>query len=211
VSQQSLNLPTSFITALHKLEYHTVVEHISELTVSESGRQRALLLSPQTDPSIIELELRKVSEAKELLIAEGSIPLDGFKNIVAALRKTIVENQVLNSTELLEIAVTIRVSRNLKIFLSKRTTLYPSIGNYHERLFTDKIIEHHISEALDEHGFVKDTASKELREIRRSMISASESLRRKLESILRQVSDREFAQDEIITTRDGRLVIPVKV
>jgi DNA mismatch repair protein MutS2 len=211
VSQQSSNLPINFSAALHKLEYHTVIEHISELTVSESGRQQTLLLSPQTNHTIIESELRKVSEAKELLIAEGTIPLDGFKNIIAALKKTTVENQVLSSLELLEIAVTIRVSRNLKAFLTKRATLYPSLGQYHERLVADKIVEHHITEALDEHGYVKDTASKELREIRRSMISASESLRRRLESILRQVSDREFAQEDIITTRDGRLVIPVKV
>jgi DNA mismatch repair protein MutS2 len=210
VLQQSSNLPTSFSAALRKLEYYSIVEHISQLTVSESGCQQALLLSPQTDRTIIELELRKVSEAKELLIAEGTIPLDGFKNIAAALRKTTVENQVLATTELLEIAVTIQVSRTLKTFLSKRVALYPALGHYHEHLFSDKIVEHHIREALDEHGVVKDTASKELREIRRSMISASESLRRRLESILRQVSDREFAQEDIITTRDGRLVIPVK-
>jgi len=75
---------------------------------------------PQIIRNAIELELRKVSEAKELLIAEGTIPLEGFKNIVAALKKTIVENQVLTVAELLEIALTIRVSRALKTFLAKR-------------------------------------------------------------------------------------------
>jgi DNA mismatch repair protein MutS2 len=99
----------------------------------------------------------------------------------------------------------------MKAFLAKRISQYPSIGMYHHQLFADKIIEHHINEALDERGFVKDTASRELREIRRSMISASEALRKRLESILRQVSEQEFLQEDIITTRDGRLVIPVKV
>jgi DNA mismatch repair protein MutS2 len=210
VSQKSLNLPPSFTAALSKLEYHIVVERISELAVSESGRLHALQLLPHTTRNTIELELRRVSEAKEMLIAEGTIPLEGFKNIVAALKKTSVENQVLTVAELLEIALTIRVSRTLKTFLAKRAALYPSIGIYHEKLFSDKIVEHHINEALNEHGFVKDTASRELREIRRSIILATDALRRRLESILRQVSEQEFLQEDIITTRDGRLVIPVK-
>lgn len=210
MSQQSSNLPASFNHSLRKLEYHNIIERISNLTVSDSGRQRALKLLPLINSASIELELSKVTEAKELLIAEGTIPIDGFKNILPALKKTTVENQVLTSIELLEIALTIRVSRNLKSFLSKRSQQYPNISHYQEQLFPDKIIEHHITEAIDDHGLVKDTASKDLRDIRRAIISAGESLRRRLESILRDVADREFTQDDIITTRDGRLVIPVK-
>jgi DNA mismatch repair protein MutS2 len=210
VSQLSTNLSPNFVDALRKLDYDKVVERISKLTYSESGRQTALRLAPQIDRNIIELELRKVSEAKELLIAETAIPFDGFKNITVALKKTTVENQVLTVVELLEIAATIRVSRSLKVFLAKRASQYPTVSIYHQQLFADKIVEHHINEALDERGFVKDTASRELREIRRSMLSATEALRRKLESILRSVAKQEFLQDEIITTRDGRFVIPIK-
>jgi DNA mismatch repair protein MutS2 len=210
VVPQFSNQQSNFTAALTKLEYRTVIDHISELAVSESGRLKTLQLYPHTDRRIIELELRRVSEAKELLIAEGSIPLDGFKNILVALKKTTVENQVLSVIELLEIAATIRVSREVKSFLAKRESIYPEIGLFHKTLFSEKIVEHHIHEALDEHGFVKDTASRELREIRRSLISAGEALRRCLESILRQVSEQEYTQEDIITTRDGRMVIPVK-
>jgi DNA mismatch repair protein MutS2 len=210
VQQQSSNLPLSFIEALRKLEFNKVVDRISKLAFSESGRQGALRLTPQIDRAIIELELRKVSEAKELLLGADVIPLNGFKNITTALKKTAVENQTLTIVELLEIAATIRVSRSLKVFLAKRVSQYPSLGMYHQHLFADKIVEHHIDEALDEGGFVKDTASRELREVRRSMVLANEALRRRLESILRKVAQQEFLQDEIVTTRDGRFVIPIK-
>jgi DNA mismatch repair protein MutS2 len=210
VSQPNINLSNPFADALRKLEYDKVLERISALAFSESGRQNALRLTPHTDRKTIELELRKVSEAKELLIAESAIPFEGFKNIITALKKTTVENQVLTIVELLEISATIRVSRSLKAFLAKRMTQYPTIGIYHEQLFADKIVEHHIQEALDERGFMKDTASRELREIRRSMVSASDALRKRLESIHRNVAQQEFLQDDIITTRDGRFVIPIK-
>ena len=207
---QPSNLPSSFIDALRKLEYNKVVEQISKLACSESGRQGALRLTPHVDRTMIELELQKVSEAKELLLSADEIPLNGFKNITAALKKTAVENQVLTIVELLEIAGTIRVSRLLKGFLAKRITQYPSLGMYYQCLFADKIVEHHIDESLDEGGFVKDTASREIREVRRSMVLANDALRRRLESILRKVAQQEYLQDEIVTTRDGRFVIPIK-
>ena len=210
MQQQSSNLPLSFIEALRKLEFNKVIDRISKLAFSESGKQSALRLTPQIDRAIIELELRKVSEAKELLLGADVIPLNGFKNITAALKKTAVENQTLTIVELLEIAATIRVSRSLKGFLAKRVSQYPSLGMYHQHLFADKIVEHHIDEALDEVGFVKDTASRELHEVRRSMVLANDALRRRLESILRKVAQQEFLQDEIVTTRDGRFVIPIK-
>ncbi len=210
VSQLSSNLSYNFADALRKLEYDKVVDRISKLAFSESGRQAVLRLTPQINRTIIELELRKVSEAKEMLLAEDAVPLNGFKNILAALKKSAVENQVLAIVELLEIAVTIRVSRTLKAFLLKCVSQYPSISIYHQQLFADKIVEHHINEALDESGFVKDTASRELREIRHSMVLANDALRKRLESILRKVAQQEFLQDEIVTTRDGRFVIPIK-
>jgi DNA mismatch repair protein MutS2 len=210
VSNDILNLPSSFLSALNKLEYYNVLEQISHLAISESGRQQVHKLLPLTDKKNIELELKKVSEAKELLISDGTVPFDGFKNILPSLKKSTVENQALTVVELLEISAIIRISRSLKTFLSKRLTQYPSIYIYHNDLFVDKIIEHHINEALDEHGFVKDTASRGLREIRRSMVAASDDLRKRLESILRQISQKEFLQEDIITTRDGRFVIPIK-
>lgn len=193
-----------------KLEFDKVIERISELTVSESGHHQAHCLIPKTNRIIIESELTKVTEAKAMLIAEGSIPLDAFTNILPALKKTAVENQALSIKELLEITTVIHVSHSMKGFLSKRIIQYPDFGTFHNQLFADKVIEYHISEALDKNGFVKDTASKEWREIRKSIVLAGEALRQRLESILRQVSDQELLQEEIITTRDGRLVIPIK-
>ena len=126
--QSSLNPPNNLVDALRRLEYDKVIERISKLAFSESGRQNALLLTPEIDKKIIELELRKVSEAKELLISENTIPFSGFKNIVSALKKTLVENQVLAVIELLEIAAAIRVSRSIKAFLARRVSQYPTIG-----------------------------------------------------------------------------------
>ena len=197
-------------TALRKLEFDKVVERVAALTVSDPGRGLAKRICPLPDRSSIERELRAVSEAKELLIAEGSIPIEPFRDVLPALKKTTVENQSLSTVELLEIAALLRTARAVHQFLSKRASQVPILGTFVPRVTGDKVVEYNITEALDDHGGVKDGASRELREIRRSMAGAGEALRRRLESILRSVSEQELVQDEIITTRDGRLVIPIK-
>ncbi len=205
------DLPPHFHSSLKKLEFDKVVERVSKLAVTDLGRTRVLNIVPSTDPNAIRQELQRVSEMKELLIAEGGIPIDGTKNIIASLRKMAVENQVLSIPELNEIGSTLRTSHTMHSFLAKRKTHYPNLSGFLDSLFIDKVVEFNIGQALDEQGFVKDSASKELKHLRREMSAASDALRSRLESILRKVSEQNFVQDEILTTRDGRMVIPVKV
>ncbi|HTP13540.1 MAG TPA: endonuclease MutS2, partial [Bacteroidota bacterium] len=204
-------LSPHFLSSLRKLEFDKVLERLAALALTDLGRARALKILPSPDPPAIRQELRRVSEMKELAIAEGGLPLDGAKNIIGALRKTRVENQNLTIQELLEVGSTLRSSHAVHGFLTKRKQQYPELSVFVNTLFVDKVLEFNIAGALDEQGFVKDTASKELRQIRKDLAAAGDALRKKLESILRAVSEQDFLQEDILTTRDGRMVIPVKV
>jgi len=204
-------LPLQYQSSIKKLEFDKVIERVSQLAVTDLGRGQVLKILPTTDRAMIRQELRRVSEMKELLIAEGSVPLDGTKNVLASLRKIAVENQVLTIQELLDIGSTLRTSHTVHAFLSKRKQQYPDLAGFVDLLFIDKVAEFNIEQALDDQGFVKDSASKELRQIRRDLTAASDALRTRLEAILRKVSKQNFLQDEILTTRDGRMVIPVRV
>ncbi len=200
-----------FTIAAQKLEFDKIIDRVARFASSEPGRECASRLFPLTDTSLIQTELQRVSEAKELLIAEGSFPLDGIKNIASALKKTLIQNRILFAQELLDIASTLKASRVLHAFIAKRKSVYPHLSSFLPLLFFDNIVERHITEAIDESGRMRDAASKELKTIRREMIEVGELLRKQLQAILKQVSEQEFTQEEIITTRDGRLVIPVKV
>ena len=204
-------LTRQFQSSLKKLEFDKIVERVGKLAATDLGRIRAQKILPILDSAAIREELLRVSEMKELLIAEGGMPLEGTKNIIASLRKIAVENQTLSIQELLEVGSTLRTSHLIHSFLAKRKPQYPKLSEFIDLLLIDKVVEFNISQALDEQCFVKDTASKELRQIRRDLAAASDALRSRLESILKKVSEQNFIQDEILTTRDGRMVIPVKV
>ncbi len=197
--------------ALRKLEFEKVLERIAIFAHSDPAKDRIRELVPLADAQSIKVLHRQVSETKELITVEGSLPFGELKDIGPALKKLSVEHQVLSAQELLDVAAVLRTSRSLHGFLIKRRASTSSLAAIAERLLSDKIIEYNISQALDEHGAVKDSASKELRAVRNGMAAASDALRRRLNSILRGISDESnFLQDEIITTRDGRLVIPIK-
>jgi len=195
---------------LRKLEFDKVLERVASLAVSDPGRGAVLGLVPLPSRADAYARLCLVSEAKEVVISEGATPLEPFRDVLPALKKTTVENQSLSALELIDVARLLRAARTAKTFLSKRNRQFPLLASFAPRLIGDKVVEYNIDQALEETGAVRDSASRELREIRDGMISAGDALRRRLESILRRVSEQEFLQDEIITTRDGRLVIPVK-
>ncbi len=193
-----------------KLEFDRVLDRLVRLCSSEPGRAVARALTPRCDASWIQLELQRVTEGKNLFIAEGFVPLDGIKDIAPSLSRALIENHVLTASELRDIASTLAAARTLQSFLTKRKSLFPNIAAFSERLFVDKVVEYNITQAIDESGAVRDSASKELRAIRQNIVEAAETLRKQLSIILRRVSEQEFTQEDIITTRDGRMVIPVK-
>lgn len=194
-----------------KLEFNVVLERLGRYATSEPGRKLIREVIPFTNYSDLQLELSLVSEAKRVLETEDSCPLDGIKDITRHIHKALIEDSFISAPELYDVLTTQRAARLVRHFFAKRSERYPRLWNLCEGLFVDRVLEYNIEGAIDEESRVKDSASKELREIRRSILLRTEALRTKLEEILKNVSARGYAQEEIITTRDGRMVIPVKV
>jgi DNA mismatch repair protein MutS2 len=117
---------------------------------------------------------------------------------------------VLPGKDLAQIVSTVRAARTARSFASRRKDEYPLLWASAEALYTDKVLEFNIDQAVDETGAVRATASRDLQAIRRSIAERYEVLKKRLSTILREVSELGFSQEEIITTREGRMVIPVK-
>jgi DNA mismatch repair protein MutS2 len=100
--------------------------------------------------------------------------------------------------------------RILRDFFAKRAKDTQTIWKTAVHLFDDRLVEMAVDSVFDENGAIKDSASGELREIRRDIIVTAERLRNKLNSLMRKYSEDDLLQEEIITQRDGRAVVPVK-
>lgn len=197
-------------SALEKLEFPKVVQRALRYAASDPGREVLLASAPSFDLTTVRDELALVTDMKSLLEEEGDLPLEGIHPVREVLQTCGLEGSVLEPRELHQVASTLRAARLLRAFLLRRRDRSERLAGIAEPLTVDKVLEYNIEQAVDEHGSVRDSASRALREIRAAIAERSAALRRRLELILRAVSEKGLSQEEIITTREGRMVIPVK-
>ncbi|HTX20070.1 MAG TPA: endonuclease MutS2 [Bacteroidota bacterium] len=200
-----------FRSAAEKLEFRKILNKLQAYASSDLGRHAAEHGVPLDSLQDVAHELDLVSEMKRLIESDDPFPIDGIKNIREPLQRAAAENSALTPPELLQVASTLQSSRLLRSYLLKRQDLYRELAALSAGIFINKVLEYNIAEAVDENGLVKDSASKELKAVRSDIVSMYDTLRKQLSRILREVSDQGLTQDDIITTREGRMVIPVKV
>ncbi|CAG0964434.1 partial Endonuclease MutS2, partial [Anaerolineae bacterium] len=200
-----------FDIAVEKLEFARVRQRVARYAVSDAARDLIEHMLPLADPTLVQAELGRVTALKRLLEVEDALPLEGMHHIRPAVQKAGVEGSLLTPRELSQVGSTLRASRVLRSAVHKRRDAHPAVWELVDALPFDKVLEFNIEQAIDETGAVRATASRELQSIRRAIADRYDDLRKRLESVLRGVSDQGFSQDEIITTREGRMVIPVKV
>ena len=202
---------TTFDAALEKLEFDKIRQRILRYAVSDPGRDVLSTLDVLTDAIEIRRRMSEVTDMKGLLEAESELPLAGVYAIRAAVQRAGIEGSVLPSRDIAQVGSTLRAARTLRAFFSRHRDSHPVVWRIAESLYPDKVLEFNIEQAVEESGAVRANASRELQSIRRSIGVTSDELRHRLEGILRIVAEQGFSQDEIITTREGRMVIPVKV
>jgi len=200
----------SFAPALAKLEFERIRQRVLRYASSDPGREFLSGVGILDSVEAIRRELDRVTEVKRLLEEEEGCPLEGIYAIRSSVQKAAVEGTVVQPRELAQIASTLRAARLVRSFVAKRRERYPLLWQSSELLYNDKVLEFNISQAIDETGAVRAGASRELQSIRRGIAERYDQLKKRLEGILKTVSDLGFSQEEIITTREGRMVIPVK-
>jgi DNA mismatch repair protein MutS2 len=198
-----------------KLDFDKIINKIKHYCFSELGLSKCDEEIFITDKLELNEVLKKVLEAKEFIGAEGGFELDGLHDIRKNLELSRISGAFIPADKLILVYNFLKISRitksTIKIRNSESTGRYDLLSELAGELFEDKILEHNISITVDENGNVKDSASSKLRQIRNEIVKKSELLRKTLSKILKGVSEQELVRDDIISLRDGRLVIPVKV
>jgi DNA mismatch repair protein MutS2 len=138
------------------------------------------------------------------------LPLSGLREIDSSLKKAQIRNSVLDEYELLRIKDNLRVFRLVNNYIYNKSEYLINLSKVKELIHFNQFIEKHIDDAISDNGDVKDTASKELQSIRRNILSTSDRLRNKLQSILKKTFQEDLLQDDFYTMREERFVIPVK-
>lgn len=207
------------------LELNKIIDMLRDKASSTLGKSLVDRLSPHSDFDEVKASIEETSEAQSILIKRGHVPFDGIFDIVSSVKRAEVGG-VLDTKELIEIAETMRAARILSNILSAEIKVetfgnaanstqdfgvdYPIVRSLANSLYIHREVETEILDAIISENEVSDSASSELRSIRRRIIQKNQSIRSKLNSITSSSTYQKYLQDNIISMRGDRYVIPVK-
>jgi DNA mismatch repair protein MutS2 len=196
--------------SLDELEFPKVLERVSEFALSDLGKEIVLSAAPTPDTAWLRDEHQRVEETIRLLNIGERLPLDGLSDVRSMLRKAQISGAYLTPGELLQMRDMMRSSRLLRSFANTHSEQARAMAEFCAPLHDNRLLEKHIGEAIDDVGNVRDTASLDLARIRREIFDTSNRLRQRLNKILKKIAEEDLAQEEFISQREGRFVLPMK-
>ncbi len=202
-------MPKSYDRAIKTLEYDKILAMLAERAPTEGSKQLALELRPTSSPDrIIKLQ-HETSEAKAMQAIKG-MPSFGLVKDIRDSAERAGKGATLTPRELLDIANVLRTSRSLLEYSRADRRGVTSLDEKFERLIPDKKLEERIYTAIISEELIADEASPALADIRRKMRQANNKIKDTLQSFISGGSSK-YLQENIITMRNGRYVVPVKV
>ena len=196
--------------ALDVLEYDKIRELLVSYTASGLGARLAQRIQPLTDLHRIEWLIAETTELKRLLSPDRYLPLGGLHDLSPILEKLDQGADILTIEEIMHVKETLRAFRIVKEFLADAKGDYPYLRQLAGEIRLYPEIDAKIENTLNENGAVKNSASPELRSIRKTIQAVKGRIQGKLQSTLRSKSVSPYLQDPIIRERKGRPVIAVK-
>jgi DNA mismatch repair protein MutS2 len=194
-----------------KLGFDRIREMLRDNCISPLGQAFVDKIRFSDRYDIVDKLVRQVAEFKEILQVESGFPSQNYLDVSQHLSKAAIEGYFLTEEECFDLKRSLRtIQECLRFFQDKEEGRYPLLRELTDRVQVDKDLLKELDRVIDDRGKVRDTASKELQEIRRALIAELAQLRKKLDGILRTARKEGWVtEDASLTIRNGRLVIPV--
>ena len=202
---------TKFESAIRALEFDKIREKLAYFAPTEGAKALARALTPTSSAIMVRRTLAETDAAYTALAAKGMPPFGGVSDILDALDRA-DRGASITLPELLAVARVLSATRALKEYNSfAHGEEITALDDYFHRLVPQKHLEDEINSAIIGPETLADTASDELYNIRRKMRSAENRVRENLQKYVTGGTYAKYLQENIITMRDGRYVIPVKL
>ena len=191
------------------LELDKVLARAVQLCACRETREMMQDLQPCETPEDERYALEQTNAINSLLIKNGS-PRFGS---VSEVRRVVAHAQkggILSMGELLEIAATLRNFAGLSQWYGlSEHDMMPTDDLFYS-LAPQPVLERQISDSIISPEEMADTASTTLADLRRKIRQTEDSIRTKLDAIIKNSTTNKFLQDAVVSLRNGRYVVPVR-
>jgi DNA mismatch repair protein MutS2 len=202
-------------TSARVLEFEALRELLRGYSPSPLGQARIATLTPSTDAHWIENQQRLASEIREFRRVGGRFDFAGLIEIAPLVEKSSIAGVALETIEIRDVILVVdraaewrQIAQHppaaMRSDWREVQSLSERIGDFTEflRAFRNKI---------QPDGTLDDKASSELGRIRREIEKQRRGIQESLRGYLRRLAEGGTVQDELITIRGERFVIPVKI
>ncbi|MBI4462282.1 MAG: endonuclease MutS2 [Acidobacteria bacterium] len=198
--------------SLDRLEFSELRALVRGRTTCPLGRAAVEALAPSTDRAWIETELARVAEAVEFLRQGNELGFASLDDPTALLAKLNVREAVLAPDELLQLAGLLNGVSQARtgIGAPRFRQLLPRLRELAAELEDHSALERDLRRKILPGGEVDSYASAELAEIRNQIQRTEQKLHRALRRVLERAAEQAALQDEFVTLRGGRLVVPIR-
>ena len=191
------------------LELHKILEMLAEKASNEDVKQIILETEPCTDFDKVCIEIDKTDEALRQSIKYGCPSFSRYKNIKDSVNRA-KSGSMLTLREILDISKMLYQIRILSDWYKEADEFETELNYLFSNLYPNKYFEDKIKYTIIDDDELADTASSELASIRRKIVQSGLKIRESLDKMIKSTTTQKYLQENIVTIRDGRYVVPVK-
>ncbi len=194
---------------LHSLEFDKICSLLASFAPTEGSKILANMLTPSSDMDTVLLRQRKTTDAKRLCDAKGMPSFGGVRDVSESCERA-DKGAVLTPGELLAVAGVLRTARTLIDYCHGNHPFDTVLDEIFDRLLPNRTLEEKITRSIISEELIADEASDTLANIRRQIRITNNKIKETLQKYIQGGTHSKYLQENIVTTRNGRYVIPVK-
>jgi DNA mismatch repair protein MutS2 len=193
------------------LEFDKILEPIAAAALSPIGAEEIRALRPFSDRQQIQQSLNELTEMRAVIDYDEHLPLSSIADLRPALQHLRIAGRTLEIRQLIELAQFLGCARRGRSYLLARREKYPLLSAIVQPITPMQDLETAIENAISfTDGSVKDSASPTLGRLRKEIRRAITETRERLQGMLKKLAAADMLQEEVITIREGRLVLMLK-
>ena len=194
-----------------KLGFEKIREQLKLRCSTQYAKGRVDAEKVSHNPRIIEKRLSLTDEMRLICMFESSFPQNGFIDSIDFLKPLEVEYSSITLENMNKLYTFVENLKGvLNFFKNSKEGAYPQLKEMASPIMFFPEVSRRIESIVDRFGEVRDNATPELFNIRKSLREKENSISRKIQQILKKAQEDGLAEEDAnISARDGRLLIPV--
>lgn len=200
------------MNSLEKLEFNKILEILKSYCITYIGKQLVEDLLPNNSFDKVQELLSETDEAINLSYRNSFPSFYEIANITIDLRK-LESSSILSLKSILQLTQIFKLGLELKNYFSKDfldAKDFPILAPLFSMLYSNKSILDKVNECVIDENTLDDKASKNLQSIRKKSRKLEQDIRAKLNDMIHSYHYHKYIQENVITIRNDRFVIPIK-